>query len=955
VFINNVVIDIQCNCTRFVLKKQRNLSGLGCIACCASKLPGVFGAFAWQGSGQDGVLNAAKLIKHHHSNDHKRAAATFFGFADDGLAGPSMEEMREQLRLLQLGTPVATKGSKPLAMIWCLREALLDIDRDFVRKAVTIAICRDARNQRLLIRFTGATSRLETRKGVLGIGRESGADADCIVAATANVFKNFCTPRRGAPIHGAGPFKVEDVHVDAQLLKHLQHIVEVIAVDEEAAELKAADIGRGRRASALELAPITPNLKFVTRDKAHGFRRILKRPFAADLYLHSILEDTLVRKWSVVQRIWNSPILSGLLKQRIKEKDAAPGGKAANLNAAKHRFESFAAPLGRMHIHLDEFLDMVQEVCDERRGTVEGQNCWDWLEGLDNEKIIQLAMVADCSDDVLVATRYVDSEDVDTSTLHDAAYFLLCRLDALFNKKQCLVVEGYTKHVLDILKKQRVFHGPRGEVTSIGGHDVENSTALQNCFRRMAAYVSLVADVVATEFPDYELLGSFKVFNLSAQEGRGSGSMNKPTTESLDRLAQAFTVPAAALKDQFCRVRPVAILKQNERPNVCNKVAWQEAIQSCQRHHGTKSNWGVDALLPVLWRYVGWTAATSGVEQNFSKALRLIGPQRGSLTPEREETVVKFAVYTADQKEVDDVIARSRAIWDVHYGAPRIRAHQRCDKGVPRISTAETERAWLKRRRDAAHDAGNEFGDPTALSVEAAEGGPGWTAGHDKEHAFQVQKRAKKQLQALQDGMLPPHEIWDGMDEAVAARKDKETKEDAKHKKMLTNNNALKRKPMRLKLKAGTVACISVAEPVASAVRRALDTQAVINRDLSLETQLLVVHDVTCLDKNQQWIAALTGTLVCCPEAVLSEIGPFLKYKAAIQKPMKLHLTNEFRTKHVLITSLLMDACQLPRSLWKLRATSAKGVKVLGGHHGTKSNDFLESITRITRSESRQR
>ena len=262
----------------------RHLSGLCCIACCASKLPGVFGAFAWQGSGQDGVLNAAKLIKHHQSQDHKRAAATFFGFADDGLASPSMEEMGEQLRLLRLGTPVATHGSKPLAMTWCLREALLDIDRDFVRKAATIAICRDARNQRLLIRFTGANGCLETRKGVLGIGSELGADADCIVAATANVFKNFCTPRRGAPIHGAGPFKVDDVHVDAQLLKHLQHIVEVIAVDEEAAELKAADIGRGRRASALELAPITPNLKFVTRDKAHGFRRILKRPFAADPY-----------------------------------------------------------------------------------------------------------------------------------------------------------------------------------------------------------------------------------------------------------------------------------------------------------------------------------------------------------------------------------------------------------------------------------------------------------------------------------------------------------------------------------------------------------------------------------------------------------------------------------------------------------------------------------------------
>ena len=47
----------------------------------------------------------------------------------------------------------------------------------------------------------------------------------------------------------------------------------VVLTAEESAELKAADIGRGRRASALELQPITPNLKFATRDKAHGFRR----------------------------------------------------------------------------------------------------------------------------------------------------------------------------------------------------------------------------------------------------------------------------------------------------------------------------------------------------------------------------------------------------------------------------------------------------------------------------------------------------------------------------------------------------------------------------------------------------------------------------------------------------------------------------------------------------------
>ena len=182
--------------------------------------------------------------------------------------------MLEQLQTLQEG-----KAGKPhrkaRAMTWCLSEALLDIDRAFVRKAVTLVICRDDRAQRLLMRFTGATTDLEVRSGVLGIGtaRRERPDADGIVAATKEVLDNFCTPRRGAPSHGSGPHNVESASVDAKLLNHTRAIIEVIAVDEESAELKAADIGRGRRASALELQPITPNLKFATRDKAHGFRR----------------------------------------------------------------------------------------------------------------------------------------------------------------------------------------------------------------------------------------------------------------------------------------------------------------------------------------------------------------------------------------------------------------------------------------------------------------------------------------------------------------------------------------------------------------------------------------------------------------------------------------------------------------------------------------------------------
>lgn len=248
--------------------------GLGCIVCCANGSPGAFGTFTWTGSGSNRSLKTQKLVKHSQTHEHERALESYFGFMDKSIAAPTREEMLEQLQVLQEGK-AGNPHRKAHAITWCLSEALLDIDRAFVRKAVTLAVCRDDRAQRLLMRFTGATADLEVRSGVLGIGTAhlEQPDADGIVAATKEVFDNFCTLRQGAPSHGGGPYNVKAASVDSKLLEHLCAIIEVVAVDEESAELKAADIGRGRRASALELRPITPNLKFTLRNKAHGFRR----------------------------------------------------------------------------------------------------------------------------------------------------------------------------------------------------------------------------------------------------------------------------------------------------------------------------------------------------------------------------------------------------------------------------------------------------------------------------------------------------------------------------------------------------------------------------------------------------------------------------------------------------------------------------------------------------------
>jgi hypothetical protein len=247
--------------------------GLGCIPCCARGVPGVFATFSWRGAGTICSIAIAKLLKHHNSLEHKRAVATYFGIEEDALGAPPVDAMVQHLCTLMEGK-TGDSGRKSLAMTWCLREALLDIDREFMQNAKTLTLCRDDRNQRLLMRFYGATARLDVRSGVLGIGtaHRDNPDADGLVAATKQVLDEFCTKRRGAPTHGDGPHDVV-AELDVELLRHLSAIIEVIAVDEAGDELKAVEIGRGRRNSALDLAPITPNLKFVSRDRAHGFRR----------------------------------------------------------------------------------------------------------------------------------------------------------------------------------------------------------------------------------------------------------------------------------------------------------------------------------------------------------------------------------------------------------------------------------------------------------------------------------------------------------------------------------------------------------------------------------------------------------------------------------------------------------------------------------------------------------
>jgi hypothetical protein len=258
--------------------KTGKIWGLGCVVCAASGFQTIFGKFLWQGS--EDRIHFGKLGKHHDSADHRRAAACYLGLGPETtLPSPPTEEFRIALQQLFKGSVI--EQGKHAALRWCLHEALMDMHRGFVRGATTMSLCRDERQRVLLLRYVSVDKNLNISRGVLGAKKESAVGADGIVSSTHEIFQRFCTrrhepPRHGDSSHRSNPGTASGTPgLDKDLLVHLRNTIEVVTVDAASDETLAVDIGRGRRASANDVfnTPLTPNVKFIARDKAHALRR----------------------------------------------------------------------------------------------------------------------------------------------------------------------------------------------------------------------------------------------------------------------------------------------------------------------------------------------------------------------------------------------------------------------------------------------------------------------------------------------------------------------------------------------------------------------------------------------------------------------------------------------------------------------------------------------------------
>ena len=183
------------------------------------------------------------------------------------------------------------------------------------------------------------------------------------------------------------------------------------------------------------------------------------------------------------------------------------GNRVRDLQSAKHRFASSSKPAARVVLHLDAVLATVHEITTRRAPhQEEHKNLQKFLDWVDAERLMTLAVMADAADESLAIIRLFDSQ-YDPSNLAGALAEFIHKLDVLFLQRQILESpHTYSSYMLRSLRRRpRLLRASTG-VKSLGGPGCLEAEAMDRIFSHMAGWVRLCVKSLDAEFPDWEVL-----------------------------------------------------------------------------------------------------------------------------------------------------------------------------------------------------------------------------------------------------------------------------------------------------------------------------------------------------------------------------------------------------------------------------------------------------------------
>ena len=784
-------------------------------------------------------------------------------------------------------------------MVKSLAISCKELDQQFLAKSKSITLARDVAEGRMAIRFIAVDKDLNCRKGLLGVQRMQDNSAADLVRATVAVLTRFCTTKMG--------------HHLAWLRRRIRAHVHCITVDSASDEVLASEM---MRKPILELIrPVTPNA-IVMRDKAHASRRVLSRPWQAIPALMEVVNRWVRGRSSPCQLVMHSPTFRAWFHSFIACDRNRLRGLRANVNAAKHRFDSYARPLGRCCRNFLSILKTAVKIARVRKDDSAGKIMRQFLHTLCPQECVILAMCADASDECLLLTRMCDREDIDVTELaNHCADFLLNIRDMFGENRSCLHRETYTKLMIGMLKTDLVWvvSGKQYSLTAA------SDASINACFDIMMSWLPLAAETVQAEFPGYELAQAFGVFNLAGSKPGG-------TETHFRRLALAASVDASQLKIEFDLFQPLANREFECGNGAGNcQVAWSNALRTGMKHTSkcgrTNNLYPLAALIQVVYRWMGFCPSTSGIEQGFSKMKWGFKDRQIHASPDFEEATLKLLVDGRNDNLGTVVCPRAQKAWVSLFGRARRSGSEhrplRIDTGSTKRAAPDdpsaSEVAFVKRLRQSRLKSQRTVQAEVGLIPVSKVWGPG----HDKEMKFIKDKQHARLVQAAGEDLLLPEETSQALaGEAKAVL--------AARKKAEVSRNRRTQYHLRYFAHAWTLPKAGVFRDKATFVEDNSWWPELARHGIKHATDpgvadLFVVREPgTAKLCGWRWGAALRGSYCITPKVLADRTGACVKFKCALAIQRKVFVSSQFKARHPAVWVIIQAAIGSPISKWKL-------------------------------------
>ena len=499
-------------------------------------------------TGISGSFKASNLARHQNSPSHMKAVCKLLEIEcpESTSAGkpPELSVFVDVFREFVKGVPPRNGyylkhgligQQKAMRILWLIFEAFNDKHRAALRNSETICIMRDERKMVEHVRFRCTSRDGALTTGFLGQVKLPDPSAIGLNQATHDVMRNICTKWCGMP-------DILESNMTPLFCKtafdKLRANTEAIATDSADNEIAAS------RDLTVAVNFLTSH-PYILRDSAHSARRLLSRGWAADPALHNLCGFLFMWGESLGQLMHHSYLLANMYKDCVREyPSSATCSLFGILKTAKHRFESQMTPLIRIVLNTTAFMQFASRVYKLRKGNREGHIAKIFLETITYEMLLLAAMMADCGSETLSLLRVLDSEDLtEACAIMDHVDAFLNRVTWLVFEDGCLNSDSYTQVMIKWLLEPH-HYDVDGRGKAIGGTMPSRGT-LNQCFGHMRSWVVLARDVIAAEFPSFDVVSSFSAFSVIES--------NKSVTDSLKTKVQrlAHTLKQRNLWQQF--------------------------------------------------------------------------------------------------------------------------------------------------------------------------------------------------------------------------------------------------------------------------------------------------------------------------------------------------------------------------------------------------------------------